>query len=71
MFEISKPAEGRISGKVVSRSERRHTVQADDGRMLLADSAVVYAPGARVSVLGDTILGPAGVAAPIRSYQED
>lgn len=71
MFEISKPAEGRISGVVVSRSGRRHTVQADDGRMLLADSAILYAPGARVSVLGETIIGTAGAAAPVLSYQEE
>jgi hypothetical protein len=70
MIELRKPEQGRITGKVVSRSGRKHTVEADDGRILRADSAIYYPPESRVIILADAIIGPAGPAPVVLSFQE-
>lgn len=70
MIELTTAKQTRITGKVISRSGRRHQVLADDGRTLLADSAVAYNSGERVTLLADTIVGPAGRAPVMQSYQE-
>lgn len=66
MIELRKKQETSISGTVMGRSGRRHTVNADDGRVLIADSATPYNQGSRVTVLSGVIVGPAGSAPPGR-----
>lgn len=70
MIELTKAKQTRITGKVVSRVGRRHRVLADDGRTLLADSAIPFNPGERVTLLADAIVGTAGKAPAVQSYQE-
>lgn len=70
MIELRKQAAGRVSGTVSARVGRRHTVDADDGRVLIADSAIAYNPGARVTVLAGVIVGAAGAAPQIKNYQQ-
>jgi hypothetical protein len=70
MIELRKKQEARISGEVVTRDGRRHTINADDGRVLIADSATPYNRGARVSVVAGVIVGAAGAAPIIKNYQQ-
>ena len=70
MIELRKKQETSISGTVMRRSGRRHTVNADDGRVLIADSATPYNQGSRVTVLSGVIVGPAGAAPIIKNYQQ-
>ena len=70
MIELRKKQEASISGTVTARSGRRHTVNADDGRVLMADSATPYNQGARVSVLAGVIIGAAGEAPIVKNYQQ-
>ena len=70
MIELRKKQETRISGEVMARNGRRHTINADDGRVLIADSATPYNQGARVTVLAEVIVGPAGAAPIIKNYQQ-
>lgn len=70
MIELRKKEPNRITGEVAERSGRRHTINADDGRVLMADSATPYNPGARVTVLAGVIVGPAGAAPKIKNFQQ-
>ena len=70
MIELRKQEPSRITGTVTARSGRRHTISADDGRVLIADSATPYNPGARVTVLAGVIVGTAGAAPTIKNYQQ-
>ena len=70
MIELRKKQETRISGVVTERNGRRHTISADDGRVLIADSASPYSQGARVTVLSGVIVGPAGAAPVVKNYQQ-
>ena len=70
MIELRKKQEARISGEVTTRDGRRHTINADDGRVLIADSATPYNQGALVTVLAGVIVGPAGAAPIIKNYQQ-
>lgn len=70
MIELRKKQESRIAGVVTARNGRRHTINADDGRVLIADSATPYNQGARVSVVAGVIIGPAGAAPTIKNYQQ-
>ena len=69
-IELRKSAATRITGTVTARTGRRHTITADDGRVLLADSAISYNAGARVTVLSGVIIGEAGAAPIIKNYQQ-
>lgn len=70
MIELRKKQEARISGVVATRDGRRHIINADDGRVLIADSATPYNQGARVTVLAGVIVGPAGAVPNIKNYQQ-
>ena len=70
MIELRKKQEARTSGEVATRDGRRHTINADDGRVLIADSATPYNQGARVTVLSGVIVGPAGAAPVVKNYQQ-
>lgn len=70
MIELGAQNIGRVSGTVMARSGRRHTVQGDDGRVLMADAEKAYPPGARVSVLAGVIVGVAGAAPRVKNYQQ-
>lgn len=70
MIELRKQEQSRITGTVISRTGRRHTISTDDGRVLIADSATPYNPGARVTVLAGVIIGQAGAAPTIKNYQQ-
>ena len=70
MIELRRKQEERVTGVVTARNGRRHTIYADDGRVLIADSATPYNQGARVTVLAGVIVGPAGAAPIIKNYQQ-
>lgn len=70
MIKLTDTQVGRSMGTVTARTYQRHTVSADDGRVLIAYSATPYNPGARVTVLGDAIVGPGGDAPTIKNYQQ-
>ena len=70
MIKLTDTQVGRATGMVTARTGQRHTVGADDGRTLVAYSATPYNPGARVTVLGDAIVGSGGAAPIIKNYQQ-
>lgn len=70
MIELRAQAIGRVSGTVMDRSGRRHTVQGDDGRVMMADAEKAYPPGARVSVVAGVVVGAAGAAPQVKNYQQ-
>lgn len=70
MIELRKQDPVRITGTIAARTGRRHTIKADDGRVLIADSAIPYNQGSRVTVLAGVIVGQAGAAPTIKNYQQ-
>ena len=70
MIKLTDTAQSRATGRVTGREGWRHTISADDGRILVAYSAVFYNPGARVTVLGDAIIGTGGASPIIKNYQQ-
>jgi len=70
MIELRRPTSTRITGTVTARSGSRYTIEADDGRIVLADSIVTYTPGSRVTVISGAITSRAGQPSAVVNYQE-
>lgn len=70
MIKLTDTQANRVTGQVASRVGRIHTVNTDDGRILMVDAATPYNPGARVTVVSGVIVGPAGTAPVIKNYQQ-
>ena len=70
MIKLTDTQAHRVTGRVVFRVGRSHTVNTDDGRVLIVDAATPYNPGARVTVVSGVIVGPAGTAPTIKNYQQ-
>lgn len=70
MINLTGTVVTRSPGTVTARAGRSHTVQADDGRVLIADSPTPYNPGARVTVVSGTIVGSAGAPPIVKNFQQ-
>lgn len=70
MIEIRKKPMIRVTGTVISRNGRQHTVNSDDGRVLIVDSYTPYIVGARVTIVADAIISSAGASPKIKNFQQ-
>lgn len=59
----------RQTGKIISRSGRKYSLELDSGGMISAESGVSYPVGIRVVVLAGVIVDRAGAKQKVKYFQ--
>lgn len=70
MISIEQTKTVRLTGTVIARAGRVHTVAIDGAETVCVDSQMVYPPQARVTVVAGMIVGRAGAAPTLINYQQ-